>query len=57
MPDATLVDTNVLFNLITDDPVWAEWSIQQLDATILRGPLLINDMGYAEVSNRPDRRP
>jgi predicted nucleic acid-binding protein len=52
MPDATLVDTNVLLDLVTDDPVWAEWSIQQLDAAFLRGPLLINDIVYAEVSIR-----
>jgi predicted nucleic acid-binding protein len=50
MPDATLVDTNVLLDLVADDPVWAEWSIQQLDAALLRGPLLINDIVYAEVS-------
>jgi hypothetical protein len=26
----TLVDTNVLLDVVTDDPVWAEWSIRQL---------------------------
>ncbi|TGP54444.1 DNA-binding protein, partial [bacterium M00.F.Ca.ET.229.01.1.1] len=26
----TLVDTNVLLDLVTDDPVWADWSIEQL---------------------------
>ena len=26
-----LVDTNVLLDLVTDDPVWAAWSQQQLD--------------------------
>ena len=52
MPDATLIDTNVLLDLVTDDPDWAEWSIQQLDAAFLRGPLLINDIVYAETSIR-----
>jgi predicted nucleic acid-binding protein len=52
MPDATLIDTNVLLDLVTDDPDWAEWSIQQLDAAFLRGPLLINDIVYAEASIR-----
>ncbi len=52
MPDATLVDSNVLLDLVTDDPVWAAWSVQQLDAASLRGPLLINDILYAEVSIR-----
>ncbi len=35
MPDATLVDTNVLLDVVTDDPAWAAWSIQQLDAAAL----------------------
>lgn len=52
MPDATLVDTNVLLDVATDDPVWAEWSIQQLDAAALRGKLLINDIVYAKLSVR-----
>ena len=48
----TLIDTNVLLDLATDDPRWAAWSIQQLDAAALRGPLLINDIVYAELSVR-----
>jgi hypothetical protein len=52
MPDATLVDTNVILDLVTDDPVWSQWSIQQLDAAALRAPLLINDVVYAELSVR-----
>jgi predicted nucleic acid-binding protein len=51
----TLVDTNVLLDLITDDPDWAEWSIEQLEAASLRGPLLINDVVYAELSVRYGR--
>jgi len=48
----TLVDTNVLLDLVTDDPQWADWSIQQLDAASLRGELVINDVIYAELSVR-----
>lgn len=48
----TLVDTNVLLDLFTDDPVWADWSIRQLDAAAIRGPLAINDVIYAELSVR-----
>lgn len=51
----TLVDTNVLLDLLTDDPVWAEWSIRQLDAASLRGPLAISDVAYAELSVRFER--
>lgn len=46
----TLIDTNVLLDLVTDDPHWAQWSIDQLEAASLRGPLLINDVVYAELS-------
>ena len=49
---ATLIDTNVLLDVITDDPRWAQWSIAQLDAAAVRGPLLINDVIYAELSTR-----
>jgi predicted nucleic acid-binding protein len=51
----TLVDTNVLLDLATNDPVWAEWSIEQLEAASLGGPLLINDIVYAELAVRYDR--
>jgi predicted nucleic acid-binding protein len=46
----TLVDTNVLLDLATDDPVWAEWSVRHLDAAAFKGPLVINDVVYAELS-------
>ena len=48
----TLVDTNVLLDLVTDDPQFAEWSIAQLEAASLNGPLIINDVIYAELSVR-----
>jgi predicted nucleic acid-binding protein len=51
---ATLVDTNVLLDLATDDPRWADWSVQNLDAASLRGQLQINDVIYAELSVRFD---
>lgn len=51
----TLVDTNVLLDVVTDDPVWADWSIAQLEAASLTGPLLINDTIYAELSIRYER--
>lgn len=51
----TLVDTNVLLDLVTDDPAWAEWSIAELEAASLRGPLLINDVVFAELGVRYER--
>ena len=51
----TLVDTNVLLDVVTDDPAFADWSIEQLEAAALRGPLLINDVVYAELAVRYER--
>jgi predicted nucleic acid-binding protein len=51
----TLVDTNVLLDLVTDDPDWAEWSIAKLEEAALKGALCINDVVYAELSARYDR--
>jgi len=48
----TLVDTNVLLDLATNDVTCANWSIRQLDAAALKGPLAINDVVYAELSVR-----
>lgn len=48
----TLVDTNVLLDLVTNDAEWADWSISQLDAAAVKGPLVINDVVYAELSVR-----
>jgi len=48
----TLVDTNVLLDLVTDDPAWARWSMAQLEAASLAGPLHINDIIYAELAVR-----
>ena len=45
-----LVDTNVLLDLVTDDPLWAEWSQQQLDLGSAQDQLAINDIVYAELS-------
>ena len=51
----TLVDTNVLLDLVTADPQWADWSIAALEAASLRGALFINDVVYAELGIRYER--
>lgn len=48
----TLVDTNILLDFIGDDPQWGDWSEQQLEAAISRGPVIASDVVYAEVSVR-----
>jgi len=45
-----LVDTNVLLDVLEDDPTWADRSQRQLDAFSLRGRLCINPIIYAELS-------
>lgn len=45
-----LVDTNVLLDLVTDDPSWGDWSEHQLEAASLRDQLAINGVVYAELS-------
>ncbi len=55
MIGVTLVDTNVLLDVATNDPRWANWSIRQLEMAASRGRLLINDIAYAELSVRFER--
>jgi hypothetical protein len=47
---ATLVDTNVLLDLATEDPVWLEWSASQLERAADGGGVAINPIIYAELS-------
>lgn len=46
----TLIDTNVLIDLATNDPVWGDWSQVNLEKAALRGPLFVNEIVYAELS-------
>jgi hypothetical protein len=48
----TLVDSNVLLDVLTDGELWGDWSQYQLEQASLNGPLVINDVVYAEVSTR-----
>lgn len=50
MAAGTLVDSNVLLDIITDDPNWAEWSTEALADAAETGPLYINPIVYSEVS-------
>lgn len=47
---ATLVDANVLLDLLTDDATWAPWSTQALLTAAGEGPLVINPVVFAEAS-------
>lgn len=45
-----LVDTNVLLDVLQDDPQWASWSQGQLETAALTDQLLINAVIYSELS-------
>ena len=45
-----LVDTNVLVDVLENDPYWADWSIAQLQAQSRVHRLAINSIIYAELS-------
>ncbi len=45
-----LVDTNVLVDVLADDPEWADWSIGQLRAQSKIHRLAINPVIYSELS-------
>lgn len=52
MAFGTLVDSNVLLDIMTEDPVWQEWSTDALSEAAEQGPLFINHVIYSEVSIR-----
>lgn len=52
MTSGTLVDSNVLLDILTEDPAWQHWSSDALAEAAEAGPLYINPVIYAEVSVR-----
>ena len=48
----TLVDSNVLLDVYTEDPRWFAWSSSVLEQCANEGRLYINPIVYAEVSIR-----
>jgi hypothetical protein len=48
----TLIDSNVLLDVFSRTQDWWQWSLRQLEYAALQGPLLINDVIYAETSIR-----
>lgn len=51
----TLVDSNVLLDVITDDPLWAEWSSDRIAQALDTGRLVISPIIYADVSTGFER--
>ena len=49
--NSTLVDSNVLIDLIDDESEWRAWSDAMLHMCRDRGPVVINPIIFAEVSS------
>jgi predicted nucleic acid-binding protein len=47
---ATLVDSNVILDVVTEDVEWLDWSGAMLSRAAETGRLVINPIVYAEVS-------
>jgi hypothetical protein len=50
-----LVDTNVLLDVLQNDPQWADWSQGELESASLTDSLAINAVIYSELSMAFDR--
>jgi len=46
----TLVDTNVLIDVLSNDPIWRRWSVAMLEQRSGLGALIITDIIYSELS-------
>ena len=54
MPEA-MIDSNVLLDVITEDPQWFAWSSEMLAKVADDHVLALNPIGYAEISLRFER--
>jgi predicted nucleic acid-binding protein len=52
---AYLVDSSVLLDIFTADPVWCEWSTGRLEKAFAQGTVFISPMIYSEISIRFSR--
>ncbi len=50
MMAGTLVDSNVILDVVTEDARWYPWSSSAIERCANEGPLYINPIIYAEVS-------
>lgn len=49
-PGGTLIDSNVILDIVTEDERWLDWSLRALAGAADSGPVFINPIIYAEVS-------
>jgi len=46
----TLVDSNVLIDILSVGPDWFDWSVEQLDRRTSLGPVFFNEIVYEELA-------
>jgi len=46
----TLIDTNILIDILTSNSAWRAWSVEMLDRQSAAGDLLITDVVYSELA-------
>jgi predicted nucleic acid-binding protein len=51
----TFVDSSVLLDVFTEDPLWLDWSRSRLTEALANGPLVVNAVVLAEISPRFSR--
>jgi hypothetical protein len=49
---SVVVDTNVIIDIAENDPVWGAWSLDNLSAALARGPAVICDVVFSELSSQ-----
>ena len=45
-----LVDSNIILDILTEDPNWYDWSASTLETLAEDNKLIINDVIYSEIS-------
>jgi hypothetical protein len=48
----TVVDSSILLDVFTVDPIWADWSQTELTRAAQRGALILNAVVVAEIAPR-----
>jgi len=51
----TVVDSSILLDVFTVDPIWADWSQTELTRAAQRGALILNAVVVAEIAPRFER--
>jgi hypothetical protein len=47
---STLIDSNILIDVMEGRPVWCEWAIARMEELAERGPFVFNQVAYCEAS-------